>query len=610
MPDAPVKSTIGSVDFRLADWLEPDQQYRRRYLPVDPEGGVISEEPGLHADSKVRLWVIRSWQGGEGETRWQRGRNTFRQSDGVTLVEIGDGLQLSRRTEATDAAGGGDFQDGRRFGLGLGSLWTVEDGHGYEWDRTDEHWDAGITTGAGTSNATSLTDGDDTWMYSGHEDGSIHRWKSGSNEEHYAGSGSGDDFAYAPLVRSWGGRLFALDGDDLYEIDKVTADTRTIVADVQGSSDAYLTNTPWSYNRMSLSDKGPIWLQRLDNGQTFIWEYNVANDSQEIIGKLSVDFAYPYSIFYTQGFVFVGFRYANAHDQAGKAYLHFNRGAQRGVAGPYRVPSGDSSSKPVLIAGQIGDDLITYFDGKVWAYNLTDAGVREIGSETLSGGPPEDAITFGQEIFVGPYTDNEIERYLADAYVASGTLDTGRFDFDYPGLEKLLLDVGVVTDPLPASTTVGMSVAIDGGSVQALSGTHSTDNDRRYTWAASSPGSDLIGYEFDLRVTLGTSAQANTPTVRQMWATVTGVAHRIEIICAVDCSEASDQVLDNLNALIGQTLTFTDNFQNRDTDGADSIVVTVEDVETPARFDQDKQEFAYAWLRMRSRDLVGVLGSS
>lgn len=609
MSDAPVKGSLGSTSFQLAHWLDPDERYQRRYVPVDPEGGVVSDQPGLHADSKVRLWVIRAWSGGEGEDLWTREDKTYRRSDGVTLVNLGEGLQLARLSGASQQAAGGDFQDGRRFGLGLGGLWTVEDGAGYVWDRSNEEWASGVTTGAGTSNATSLTDGDDTWIYSGHENGGIHRWKSGSNEEHYANSGSGDDFTYAPIVRSWGGRLFALDGDYLYEIDKVTADTRTIRADPPGSSAVYLADTPWCYNRMSLSDKGPIWLQRLDNGQTLIHEYNVANDAHAVIGKLAVDFAFPYSIFFTQGFVFIGFRYANDHDQAGVAHVQFSRGAQRGVAGPFRSPTGVTASKPVLIGGQIGDDLIVYFDTYVWAYNLTDTGIRMIGEETLSGGPPEDFITFGQDIFAGPYASNEVERFVADAYVASGTLDSGRHDFDYPGLVKLLADVGVVTDPLPASTQVNVSVAWDGESFTALAGDHDGNGDRRFTWAASTPGADKTGNELEIRVTLATSASANTPTVRQIWATATGASHRIEWVLAVDCSKFSHQDIDNMNALIGQTLTFSDPFQNRGSDAPDSFVVTVEDVITPDLLRQSSVEFVHALVRCQSRDLVGVLGA-
>ena len=608
--DSVRKASLGATTFRLAHWLEPEQRYQRRYVPVDPEGGVVSDQPGLHNDSKVRLWTVRSWDGGEGLGVWRPDRRRYRESDGVTLVGLGDGLQLARKPDTTqDSSGVADFGEGGRFGFGLGRVWSITDGSAHSWDAPSSRWSVGVTTGAGVSAATSLTDGDDTFMYSSHEDLKIYRWKSGSNAVWY-NTATGDDFVSAPVVRSWGGRLFALDGDDLYEVDKTAADTRTIRVDLTGESGVFLAETPLAYNRMSLSDKGPIWLQRLDNGQTFIHEYNVESDTHEIIGKLAVDFATPYSIFFTQGFVFVGFRYANDHDEPGVAYLHFNRGAQRGVTGPFRAPTGVTAGKPVLVAGQIGDDLICYFDGYVWAYNLTDAGIRMVAAETLPGGPATDVTTFGQEIFVGPFTGGEVERYLADEYVASGTLTSGRFDIQYPGLEKLLTNVGVVTDPLPADTSVTVDVSWDGETFDSLTGAHDTDGARRFTWAGSSPGADKIGYELEWRVSLATTDSTVTPVVRQVWASVTSVAHRIEWVLAVDCSNFSDKDIDALNGLIGSTHAFTDPYQNRPSDASDSVVVTVEDVITPERFDQNSTVRAHALLRLRSRDLVGILGSS
>ena len=622
MADTPPVGTLNdgttTTEIRLAKWLPEGDQYQRRYLPVDPEGGISSDEPGLHADTKVRLWVIRSWSGGEGEDLWDRERSTYRQSTGVRLPTLGDGLILSRLRELTqDSTGAADFADGKRFGLGLGKLWACKDGDAYEWDRSNGRWDTADSTGATTNLCTSLVDGssglainDDQFMFSGHGNDSIWKWDPGSaGIEHYAAA-AGDPFIYDPVLQAFNGRLYALDGDDLYLIDTTTTDTRTQKGDLSvGSSDLYIATTPWAYNRMSVSDKGPIWIVRQDNGQTFIAEYNVASDSQAIIGNLPVDFAFPYSIFFTQGFVFVGFRYAHEHAENGDAYLYFQRGAQRGTAGPFRSPTGVTASKPVLIAGQIGNDLICYYDGIIWAYNLTDGGISQVAAQVL-GGTIEDVITFGQEIFVGPNTGDKIERYLADEYVASGTLDTGRHDWDYPALLKLLSNAGVITDPLPANTSIAMSVSVDGGSVTALTGTHDTDNDRRFQWAASVPGTDLIGYEFELRVTLATTDSTVTPRVRQINAVVNGVAARIEWILQLDVSDASDSEIDDINGFRGQTLTFSDPWQNRDSDSADSIVVTVEEVITPKLRDRDSSDELTAFIRLRSRDLVDVLGSS
>lgn len=597
--------TIGTTNIRLAAWLDPEERYQRHYIPLNTRAeSIIGDERVFSAEPGVRIWAIRSWAGGEGEDLWDPGLKTYRQADGIKAVDLGDGLELSRLVQATkDSGGSSDITDIQRLGYGLGSLWGLKSNNGYSWDQTNDRWNAGVSTGVTSSDATSLTDGDDTWMYSGHVDDTIRRWKSGSSQTHFA-SGT---WSYDPVVRSFGGILYSLDGDDLYEIDKTVADTRTVRADLSGSSDTYLTTTPWSYGRMSLSDKGPIWLQRLDNGQTFIWEYNVALDAEERVGKLSVDFAFPYSIFFTQGFIFVGFRYANTHAESGDAYLYFQRGAQRGVAGPFR-DGGTTASKPVLIAGMVGDDLIVSFDEKIWAYNLTDGGIHEIGAQATSG-TPEDAITFGQEIFIAAMSD-KVDRAERGTYVASGSLSTGRYDFDYPASRKQLLEALVVTDPLPASTSVTMDISVDGGSAITLTGTHDTNNQRRFVWTAPT-GTSLVGYEFELIPNAATTNSSNTPTIRQLGATVAADSHRIEWVLAVDCSYLSHDDIDNLNALIGGGLvTFTDPWQNRESDTADSFVVRSEEIITPEVYSDETPTQVIGRLRLLSRDLVTGTGGS
>lgn len=599
---------IGTTPIRLAAWLDQDERYQRRYIPVDPSAEAIaSDRPGLSADPRVRTWAIRSWAGGEGDTVWDREISSYRKGDGLAPVRIGDGLQLVRNFAYSLNSGGTDFSDAKRFGYGLGSLWAITDNNGYSWDRTNGRWAAGIATGAAGSDATSITDGDDTFMWVGLESGAIRRFNSGGNAERFAAG----TFAYAPVLRSFQGLLYALDGDDLYTINKTVVNTRVQVADLTGSSDAYLDNIPWSYNRMSLSDKGPIWIQRLDNGQTFIWEYNVALDTQQVIGTLPVDFAYPYSVFYSRGFTFVGFRYANGHDQPGDAAVYFFRGAQNGVA-PLRLPEDHASTAnlPVLIAGFIGDDLMIYYAGRLWAYNVSAGGIHCVGIQSVTSEVAEDAITFGHDVFAGDLGGSrKAGRWRGDRYAAAGSLSTGRFDFDYEGLLKLLLEVTVITDPLPASTSVTMQVAADGGTPVTLTGTHDTDGQRRFTWFASSAASSIFGYEFELIPNAATSDTQNTPTIRQVAARGTGAVHQLEFVLSIDVSDMSAAEIDGLNALADDSigvLTFTDPFQNPEQDAPDTFAVTVEEVVTPEVRTGESPTEQHATIRMRGANLVGL----
>src|SRR3990167_1163431 len=201
--------TLGGISIWLAGWRPAQSRYLRRYIPVDPEGRDIPGSVDKTApESDIRLWHIEQWRGGEGEDLWQSGLEAYDASTNVGPRRVGDGLELGAAQSVPVLDGGAILNDSRRFGYGLGGLWTLRANSGYQCNVTTDDWDAAVATGAAGSLATSLTDGDDTFMYSGHEVNTIRRWNSGANAVWY-NTGTGDDFANDPIVRSWGGILFA-----------------------------------------------------------------------------------------------------------------------------------------------------------------------------------------------------------------------------------------------------------------------------------------------------------------------------------------------------------------------------------------------------------------
>ena len=351
-------------------------------------------------------------------------------------------------------------------------------------------------------------------------------------------------FTYPPVLRNWGGSFFLLNGDDVYSftLSSNTA-TFTLRGDNSGRSDDYLSTSGHEvFNRISTSDKGPIWFQRMDNGETFIFEWNVNSATKSTLAKLPVDFATPYSVFFANGFYFVAFRYGSAHDQPGDAYLFAFRGSQRTTPGPIRAPSGTSTSKPVLLAGMMGDDLIMQYDNAVWAYNQTFGGINQVADSALSpDGSATECVTFGQNVFLAnPAGSFNVERYDRTAYTTrTATLDSGRYDFGYPGILKALMTVTVVTEPLPAATSVSLAYSADGGSFTTLASTtevdrvHDLDSATSFTWTVSTAAAPVTGTDFELRLILATTNTANTPTIRSVTARAVGVerirTHTIEV---------------------------------------------------------------------------------
>jgi len=585
-------ATLGTLSLRLAKWRMVGERYRDEYRPVDPNLKFLPNDPtALVAEQGVAYWAMREWKAGEGADRWNPESPGFHVSSNVTRKRTGEGLVLgAAQSTAWDSTGAAIFNDGQRFGYGLGKLWTATDANGYSWDVTNAKWSAAIATGGGANNMTSMTDGDDTYIYSGFDNLTIRRWKTGTQASHYA-TGTGDDFVNDPVLRSFDGTLYALDGDDLYEIDKTVADTRTLKVDVTGSSAVYLAAQPWCFGRMSLSDVGPIWLQRLDNGQTFIWQYNVYQDVGQIVGKLPSDFAFPYSIFFTAGFIFVAYREADAHATAGNAHIYYQRGAQRGVLPLVRSTTGTTASKPILIAGVDGDDLIFYYDAAVWAYNFTDGGLFQLSAATLTG-TPQDAITLGASTFITPVTNGAntaaVERFDRLNYTTGvATIESGIYDFTYFDVPKILTTLTVITDPLPANTSVSAAYQVDTGSWVALTGAHDTDGATAYSWTVSTNSSTVRGRNFGIRFTLNTTATASTPTLRGWTARAVTAADNRRILMEVDVSTDDEQdtsvLLTGLRALKAaqNVVLLTLPFEGYEHQAAQSIDVVVRDLILP-----------------------------
>lgn len=515
--------------YRLRLSSRPSVAYRPTYVPVWPEFRDIPGAEGkVSGDPQIRTWHISEFSGGEGNDLWKRDEPAkWHQASNVRLKTTGEGLVLGARSTVTQDAGASTFVDGERLGIAMGTLWAVQDNTAHQWDDTNVNWNtAGWATGAAGSDATSIVDfGDGSNLLIGLQDNSIRKVASGANSTLYAAAAA-DPFTYDPVLKNWGGTMYALDGDDLYTIDTTTTDTRTKVSDLSGRSNVYLTTNPkHTYSRLSSSDVGPVWYQVLDNGQTFVWEYNEADATTTRTGKLLVDQATPYSIFWANGFTFVAFRYAMTHSQAGDAYVYYQRGAQKGVVGPFRSSTGTTAARVVQLCGIIGNDLVVFFDGVVWAYNLTSGGIYPLAvSDTSNSNNVYDGITWGSLVFLANHDNQaEVELLRTKQYsTTSATWESGRYDYGYEGTKKVLLDVTVVTEPLPTNTTITCAVAANGGSYSALTGTFTGDGSTtKYTWTASDGDASITGEDFEIRLTLTTTTVTSTPTIRSVSSRVT-----------------------------------------------------------------------------------------
>lgn len=530
--------TYGSntVRIKLADTQQPYRPVRRMVWPQrsDIAGGDERDQAG---DIFIRRWSMSNWERGELQGKWQDG--AYGLSTNVRPDRVGDRLILGAYRSTTQHDGASDFTEGIRFGRGQGLLWAVDDTPLTWWQLSTDDWDqTGWATGATTQTAVSVCDaGDGSNMLVSYDDKSVRKVASGANSELIAAATP----TYAQELRYSQGTVYALDGANLYSVNTTTG-ARTALSTPGGRVATYMASTGNMYRRMCVTDTGVAWLVPQDDGTTTIMEYNASTGTDYRSGQLPVEFAFPYSIHFAHGFLFVGYRYAAAHTEVGEARIYFQRGAQRGSTPPVRLVDTSSASQPVLIAGVIADDLIFYYGKAVWAYDLSAGAVFQL-AKSAAGAPTgiKDAACYGKDTFIANLNaDAKVERFDSEAYSTDTSLwQSGRFDFDFPGIKKALLRVTVVTDPLPANTSLTLKVASDGGSFASVTGTYDTDNATTYTWTVSSSSSQVTGYDFEIELGFASTSSSATPEVREVFAEAVSAQKRrgVELDIAVSSAQ-------------------------------------------------------------------------
>lgn len=563
---------IGSLDVRLA---AKKNRYERRYVPVTPTSReIIGSDAKVAEESTVAEWHIDDWSAGEGDLRW-RDRGRYNESSGAGPVSDGSGVTCNALYEQLKDTGGSvNMTDARILARAAGRFVTADDMGGtlFFWDDTNDEWDVGWSIGgAGSDDVLSIAAVNDTDIYVSDSGGSLREVKVGANAEHYSGWG--------PPIVSFHGQLYGLDDNDLYDIDTSATDTRTLVTDVGGSID----NTTGMIRRITTSDVGPVWLAPMNDGKTFIYEYNVADDTGYIVGELPSD-VQAYDIWFHSGIYFAAFRYAAAESLSGDAWLYYQVGGQRGVAGPLRSTTGTTASKEVCIAGVVGDRLYMQYDAALWAYDLSSGGISMVARGVAQ---PTSALAYGSDIHIATGTTSfRIDLGSFDTG-ASAELTTGRHDFGYLGLNKILTVVRVACESaLAASETVGLAYAVDGGSFTTASGTM-VATEATKAWTISTSSTTVRGVEFELKLLPKANTSASSPKIVTVTAEAIGSESRLEWVLLLDVGDTNEQRgLDTLQGLrtlktSHDVVSFTDPWQVAASEADETFDVTVEEVNLP-----------------------------
>ena len=316
-------------------------------------------------------------------------------------------------------------------------------------------------------------------------------------------------------------------------------DKRTVKAQPGANVADYMASTGNIYRRMCVTDVGVSWVVPAEDGSVILHHYNEKNDTDFDQGRLPVEFAFPYSLHFANGFIFVGFRYAATHGEKGTANIYFQRAGQWGSTGEVRNADTSTASQPVIIGGVIGDDLIFFYGNSLMAYDMSAGALYQMAESAGTATGVTDCATLGKDIFVAN-TDGSaaVERYDTTLYsTATATWNSGRSDLDLPGTIKTALRLTVVTDPLDALTQVTAKIAADGGTMTTINGTHNVDNATKFTWDISVSGNEDLqttGYDFEIQLLPLTTSSAVSPKIREVFVEAISAQKRRGVEIDVD----------------------------------------------------------------------------
>lgn len=558
-----VTGTIGTLPIRLYDTgnNKPYQHYLIDSVGKrqDVAGTDVRAEV---ARTDIREWKIDDWSGGFGFPVWTQ-ENAGRYNFGRNVTpEYRDrtvqGLVLGPQRENSQSDGGGDYAWDRSTATNDGYIghgtdasstyftaWIAHDlGQIAPWDRSAETWDdtTPVSAGGGSHPITGIADPGDGYLYCMEDvTADVYKVDPGtSNVLHVDKSATSPSWATngTPVIGTHRGEVYVLgSGGDLWRVTRSSTNTVTKVVDAfYGPADFIAGGTAstlaYSY-RMASYDAGLVWAQPRVTG-TDIWTYNVGEDSSSIVAQLPPD-TFPWGVFHTGGFTFVGYAQSHRLPDDPNGYIYYFRGGQSGTIGPLvfepSVPLvnivGVHQSRYLLITTGAKEDVDANNPyNQLLVYDLREGALHHWSRGTIKQGnvPSGVGAAFvGDKVLVSAQNASVVE--LVDEFtlseystIASGSayLDTGRFDFDLPGVEKLLTEIVVVTEPLPANTTVEIQYSLDGGSWQDNSLDITTDGATSTVFDVSSQNDTF--YELELRILLNTTSSTATPTVRSVTA--------------------------------------------------------------------------------------------
>jgi hypothetical protein len=212
----------------------------------------------------------------------------------------------------------------------------------------------------------------------------------------------------------------------------------------------------------------------------------------------------------------------------------------------------DPNDAPISSMQPYGNDIWLLQGKYVWRYDLASGGVfleyeLEPGDQSYARSlavvkghvfalfAQEDGTNTGGVIWVA----GAASTYRQASVEAGSSFTTSVYDYGIPGEVKTMRSITVVTDDMPASTSVVVEAQFNQSGTWVTIGTHTTGNET--TFLIATPESVYEFRTLQLRVTLNSLTGASTPTVRSVVAEamVLGFEEFFEFIVLTDDEDSN-----------------------------------------------------------------------
>lgn len=625
MIDSVFPISLNGVKYRIATDMGEDAYLAATEPLRAPTNGIVQGTSGkFQLRPDILEWRYTDFSGGEGRLVWsQENAAQYYRGYNVDPFEVFGTLRLARGLEVTqDSTGAADFTPRTRIVtagqklLAFVATDAATDGGVYVWDGTKWGTLTSNTTGGSTfGNKKNIA------LSGNSRHGYYH--DSAAKIQRYIISSATFDQLYNRTATGWvlSSLSPTLVNKYLYAAEGNTPHTGVFrVVEIDTTASLPVTAGTVVYTTESYGDTNELrtkWGPRMTTGPNAVFLMTHSKADEMVLHRITPSTAaatgfgeevYRISGFQGQGLFYMGGLVYMAGLMGGRPVIMYyddvnssygvviSLDGQKGswqdgaswVFSSFESASGFMGAFMFLTGPNSTDDEFTLLLINQITGGVATSSVRASGAVTRSVVEPE-LVWFGGELFFIDINSggNRVIRQRKDTYTTStGIWESSVHDMDIAE-DKILLSFKLVTDPLPASTSVVVKYQLDQDGTWLTAGTHDTDSSSEAEFIISTGAATKTFRNLQIRLEL-TGTSSATPVVRSIraWSTV---AKKVRVWqLTVDVSDEDGQAQDRswngeklLSNLVtagdaGTVITLLDGMKSRDPNVYDTYNVTVE----------------------------------